>query len=111
GAGDVCACSAKKDDYPLLADDPTFKDECDAVCGTYAVKDLDCPDAGCLGFGVTLPDGFDIDSTPIPTPQPTPSCFPTSDAWTKPGFVAATQAVAGKQCTYTPPLPAGKFCQ
>ena len=47
----------------------------DAVCANWAVKDLDCPAAGCLGFSVTLPEGF-------PTghyKRPNPGGFP---AWT-----------------------------
>ncbi|HUO04919.1 MAG TPA: hypothetical protein VMU16_06950 [Candidatus Binataceae bacterium] len=143
---ETCGCTATNADYPVLSTDTTLKDECDAVCSTWAVKDLDCPDDGCYGFGVTLPDGFDtaignhptptVSPTPIPvtptppatptpimatptptlgiTPSPketpTPACFPTSTAWTSPGFVIAPTPVAGAQCFYSG-TPPNKFCK
>jgi hypothetical protein len=38
-----------------------------SVC-SYAVKDLDCPVAGCYGFSIWLPITFEAQSTPIPPP-------------------------------------------
>ncbi len=113
--GKTCGCSAtsaKDTDfslYPLLRADSGFLTECNNVCQTWAVKDLDCPKAGCYGFAVTLPSGFNIDSPLVPTPQPTPACFPLTKDWTSPGFVPAKGTVAGKQCTYSAG-PAQNFC-
>jgi hypothetical protein len=44
----------------LKADDPRYKVS-DQTCKEWAVKDLDCPEAGCLGFSFTLPAGFKAD--------------------------------------------------
>ncbi|MGH7815740.1 MAG: hypothetical protein ACREQI_17265 [Candidatus Binataceae bacterium] len=108
----TCGCSATAADYPVLTADSTLAADCSAICSKWAVKDLDCPDDGCYGFGVTLPSGFTdaINAIPAPTSQPTPACFPTTSAWTSPGFVPVTAAVAGKQCTYSG-KPASNFCQ
>jgi hypothetical protein len=48
---------------------------------SYAIKDIDCPDGGCLGFSVTLPAGsgdFAKDQTKTLLSQGTlkPTCFP-----------------------------------
>ena len=53
-----------------------------AVCKEWAVKDLDCPPAGCYGFSFTIPKtGFTADATLTnPSPhRPAPVAFP-SDA-------------------------------
>src|SRR5262249_50087628 len=52
---------ANKD--PLLIANPALEKQANAVCGTWAVKDLDCPKEGCLGFSFTLPGKFAADAT------------------------------------------------
>jgi hypothetical protein len=69
---DTSACvgtSAAKMDVP----------DADAVCA-WAVKDVDCPDGGCFGFGVTMSGSFtyDVDQRPGPT------AFPTTGPWNAP---------------------------
>jgi len=46
--------------------------DADAVCA-WAVKDVDCPDGGCFGFGVTMSGSFtyDVDQRPAPKLFPT----------------------------------------
>jgi hypothetical protein len=55
-------------------------EEADAICGRWAVKDLDCPLKGCLGFQFTLPDSFVADAElDKPSPhRPQPQPFPAS---------------------------------
>lgn len=111
-AGDSCGCSANSLDYPILNTDPNFWDECNSVCQTWAVKDLDCPTGGCYGFSVKLPSSFN--PTPATNPLPSPSCFPSDDTnWTMPfgnpdGFDAAVADTAGN-CYYSS-IPAANFC-
>ncbi len=117
----ACVCNASADDYPLIATDPKFMDECNAVCGTWAVKDLDCPpvvtnagkyaSGGCFGFTVKLADDFkysDVQPTALPTPAAQPTCFPKS-VFNMP-FAAPTPASLAGDCAYST-LPTGKFCQ
>jgi hypothetical protein len=64
----ICACS-------LEEKDPMFK-ACASVCNEWAVKDLDYPQQGPLGFSFTLPPGFQaqdqgLKSRPDPQPYPT----------------------------------------
>jgi hypothetical protein len=71
---------------PLVTAIPGIHAAAEQVCSHWAVKDLDCPKNGCLGFSFTLPsDGsFSADaSVASPTPhRPRPTSFPT--AGTKP---------------------------
>jgi cell migration-inducing and hyaluronan-binding protein len=54
--------------------------EANAICGQWAVKDLDCPPSGCLGFQFTLPSKFAADATAAaPSPhRPKPQVFPAN---------------------------------
>ncbi len=124
GTKNACSCSLKSDDPLVMAhalgrspkndtELQTFKKEflteCDNVCGTWAVKDLDCPVGGCVGFGVTLPGNFD--PAKGKNARPAQACFPKTAAWKFPGgFTRASSTVAGARCTYPSPGPAGKFC-
>jgi hypothetical protein len=104
GAGGACVST-------LPAKDPRKKDY-DAVCGQWAVKDLDCPRSGCYGFTFTIPDtGFDrTATTKNPTPwrlQPGPFPDNAKDQG-KPGwlvkFLKTTlppDSKAGSQCNYS----------
>ena len=69
-----------------LADGDRLKAESDAVCGNWAVKDLDCTPivknsggkvigGGCYGFSFTLPSGFRADNSDH---RPPPEIFPGS---------------------------------
>jgi hypothetical protein len=114
--GNACGCNASADDYPLASTDSTFLSECNAVCKTWAVKDLDCPpvvtangepngeykSGGCYGLTIKLPD-----NPHQPAATPTPSCFPQS-VFNVP-FAAPTPASLAGDCTYNS-LPKGKFC-
>jgi hypothetical protein len=118
--GTTCACNATADDYPLIATDSTFKGECNAVCGEWAVKDLDCPalvkkngkyvSGGCFGFTVKLGQDFkysDVQPTALPTPAAQPTCFPKT-VFNVP-FATPTPSLAGN-CAYST-VPTGNFCQ
>jgi hypothetical protein len=59
-----------------LGANKNLKDEVDAACRNWAVKDLDCPKNGCFGFSFTLGKNFKLDGlgqAMRPTPQPFPS--------------------------------------
>ncbi|HEU0154958.1 MAG TPA: hypothetical protein VFQ82_02730, partial [Stellaceae bacterium] len=74
--GVQCGCALKADD-PLVKADPGLMKECVKVCGTWAVKALDCPKDGCLGFQFTL-KGFKADG--VLTHRPVPHRFPIATA-------------------------------
>jgi hypothetical protein len=70
------------DTDPQLAANVSLKNEVDAACRNWAVKDLDCPAKGCFGFSFTLdgsfnkkPDGT-LNEFPDWAARPTPSKFP-----------------------------------
>ena len=75
-----------------LAEDDRLKAESDAICGTWAVKDLDCPpfvkhgtapaSGGCLGFSFTLPEGFLADNS---YHRPGPESLPVRQYSLRPG--------------------------
>ena len=76
--GNSCTCALKPND-PLIKANPKFADECNQVCKTWAVKDLDCPATGCLGFAFTLPSGFTAANQGTGVDQnvrPPPESFP-----------------------------------
>jgi hypothetical protein len=78
-SGSSCVCNLKPTDPRVIAD-PKLISTCTSTCGTWAVKDLDCPTAGCLGFSIKLPPVFKADNSyhrPTPTPFPT-----TGSLWT-----------------------------
>jgi hypothetical protein len=104
-ASHACGCSLAANDPAVLAS-PTLKTSCESACKTWAVRDLDCPHEGCLGFAFTLPAGFQAaDQNKRPPPQP----FPTTDPAA--GFAAVFKSTAippdsgaGGACHYaTPP--------
>ena len=115
-----CGCALKASD-PMVVANPKLDDaadkggDCDNACGNWAVKELDCPIGGCIGFGVTLPQSFTQANAPQPPFTPTsqvvkPACFPKTTVWDYPaGFKRVSETVAGKQCTYSAP-PADHFC-
>ncbi|HLW70753.1 MAG TPA: hypothetical protein VKS22_09045 [Candidatus Binataceae bacterium] len=99
-----CQCAASSGGGILpafLGNECTAQDS--AICSS-AIRDVDCPEGGCYGFGVTLSPLFTTSDTPIPPPPAT--CYPNNTGWNLPfqGITDATDA-----CFYMDP-PAGAFC-
>jgi hypothetical protein len=68
--GSSCGCALADNDPRVLAS-PTLKASCQHACQAWSQKDLDCPDAGCLGFAFTMPATFvAADQNERPLPQP-----------------------------------------
>ena len=61
-----CSCALKITDPTYT---PSIYKQCQTACSEWAVKDIACPDAGCYGFGVTLPDAFS-NANHVPPPSP-----------------------------------------
>jgi hypothetical protein len=109
-----CGCTLNRND-PMVLANPKLWDECDNACNNWAVKDLDCPIGGCIGFGVTLPSSFEPGNGPTPpftlasSSGPKPACFPKP--WNSlTGFTLVHPPVVQKQCEYLA-QPATNFCQ
>jgi hypothetical protein len=75
-SGDSCGCNLSKDD-PRVIINPKLLDVCKSTCKDWAVKDFDCPEAGCLGFSFQLPAGFEAKDQ---YKRPKPKAFPTDAA-------------------------------
>ena len=114
---DQCGCAMEASRYPLLLRNPDFNKkgkECDRVCNTWAVKDLDCPKMGCLGFAFTLSDKFVADGSGQKVRlQPEP--FPTTAVAGKPDWTtqfrrteATSDGKPGSACYY--PVIPGPAC-
>ncbi len=72
GAKTTCGCDETKLGVLGLLS-PGYKNVCKNICEHWAVKDLDCPKGGCLGFQFTLSPGFEAKDQlerPAPTPYP-----------------------------------------
>ena len=95
-----CSCNLKTTDPTYT---PSIAAQCSTACSEWAVKDIACPDAGCYGFGVTMPSAF---SNATHVTPPTPACFPNTPDWNV-GFAAGTKNSGG--CVYTT-LPSSHFC-
>jgi cell migration-inducing and hyaluronan-binding protein len=99
GAGS-CGCSLADND-PRVLINPKLKDNCKKVCEQWAVKDLDCPDGGCLGFSFTLPKSqtaFADDKNHRPPPEPFP--MKDNDVWKTLKLTTVGAVVAG-DCAYS----------
>ena len=106
-----CEC-----DMDLMLTNPELYNQCtqkqgkleNTIC-SWAVRAVDCPEGGCVGFSFTLPRGFTPPAEPIPPPAP--CCYPENSDWNV-MFDHATKDVAGDECYYgTPnPPPPPKFC-
>ena len=66
---------ALPDNDPIFRANPEMKREVDAVCRKWAVKALDCPSKGCLGFSFVMPAGFSADDS---YRRPSPKSFPAT---------------------------------
>ncbi len=100
GTANSCNCALKTTDPTYTA---SIFAQCQAACSTWAVKDIDCPDSGCYGFGLTMPSIFSNITHITP---PTPSCFANNSSWNA-GFAPSTVNSGG--CQYTT-LPSSDFC-
>ncbi|HEY5204611.1 MAG TPA: hypothetical protein VIJ63_08440 [Roseiarcus sp.] len=81
--GDGCVGNVAQSDPRFLALNGDLNygpQEANEICQDWAIKDLDCPPSGCLGFQFTLPATFKADATlAAPSPhRPKPQPFPTS---------------------------------
>ena len=98
-----CECTDKNDK------DCTDKlgDNKNTIC-SWAVRAVDCPKGGCLGFSFKLPTNFDAAS--INVAPPAPECYPSGES--SPWDVAwdlARDSLAGQGCNVNP-LPPKNFC-
>ncbi len=71
----ACTCSITDTTDPFYAECHANDSE---VCQA-AVRDVDCPAGGCIGFAVTLPGTFGTD--PAKEPRPDAEPFPTNADW------------------------------
>jgi hypothetical protein len=112
----------------LLKEDPDLTTEATETCETWAVKDRDCPVAGCFGFAFTLPSGTNgfSPSGQGQAARPQPQPFPITTAatgkpdWmtkfdntlTKPDKAAPSPPYPpSSSCFYPKPLPGETGCQ
>jgi len=84
--GATCRTTLAKEggNSPAVKADKALWAEADAVCRTWAVKDLDCPEKGCLGFAFTLPGDFkaeDQGQAARPSPKPFPAAAKNDPNW------------------------------
>lgn len=100
GNATACSCALKPTDPTYT---PSIYAQCQQACSVWAVKDVDCPDAGCYGFSVIMPSAF---SNATHLTPPAPGCFPDTSAWNL-GFAQPTGNSGG--CQY-PSLPKSNFC-
>jgi cell migration-inducing and hyaluronan-binding protein len=103
--GDSCGCALTNDD-PLVTANPSILGECRKTCETWAVKDLDFPPKGPLGFSFTMPHVFPADDMGQKY-RPQPKLFPTVAEGDKPDWTTtfsktstAPDNATGGQCYY-----------
>jgi hypothetical protein len=80
--------------------------QCQAVCSNWTDKDVQCPQGGCYGFGVKLPNTFVAADQQVSHPT---ACYPKNDDWDL-TFSPASKTTAGAQCFYKNGVPVGQFC-
>jgi hypothetical protein len=81
---EVCTC-ALEDNDPLVKANPAIRGACVSACQEWAVKDLDYPQEGPLGFSFTLPDDFKAEDQGLKF-RPEPLLFPSSDEGLRPNW-------------------------
>jgi hypothetical protein len=102
--GTQCVSAVANTD-PLLTANAKLQGDISAACGTWAVKDLDCPKDGCFGFSFKLPNDFKTGEYKRPDPTPFPELATQ--------FSSPAPAVAerrGGQCYYDPAKAPIKSC-
>jgi hypothetical protein len=101
-SGATCTTSLKDDD-PQVVTNPSLKTIANNVCGEWAVKDLDSPAGGRLGFSFTLPAGFKArDQYKRPPPEVPDQ---TKEPWKSLVFKPTDQkpdSASGGTCNYSP---------
>jgi len=96
-----CRCSTK-----LQTQDPELYNECikedHRICAVWAVKDVDCPNGKCYGFGVKLGSGFDYAAGQAVRldPKLRAKAFPANEDWSV-AFEEAASDLAGS-CALKP---------
>lgn len=101
GGSGTCRTSLKDND-PRVLINPALKTIAEKVCGEWAVKDLDYPAGGALGFRFTLPGTFAADDK---YHRPLPEAIPDNDTvWSK----FSLKGVSAGDCTYTDANTPGK---
>lgn len=88
---------AVADDDPMFRANFRLKGQIRVVCEDWGMKDLDCPQKGCLGFAITLPKGFAAGQYKRPDPKPFPGMPTRFSASTIP-----TDATHKDLCYYDP---------
>jgi hypothetical protein len=73
---DGCTCALEESD-PLVKASPTLLNACKNVCNEWAVKDLDYPQQGPIGFSFTLPPGFQAQDQGLKS-RPAPQLYPSN---------------------------------
>ncbi len=101
GAKTTCGCDPKKLGVLGLLN-PNYLNVCKNICEHWAVKDLDCPKGGCLGFQFTLSPNFEAKDQ---LERPAPTAYPAAD-WDK-TVLAPTKTAPDKSanpggCYYSP---------
>jgi hypothetical protein len=109
--GDTCVTALNKDggNSPAVQADKSLWAEADYVCRNWAVKDLDCPEKGCLGFAFTMPAGFGASGQgqgARPDPQP----FPSKGSTGKPDWLTRFQRTATPPDSAAPKSDASSSC-
>ena len=106
-----CACSLASND-PRRLINSKLGAICESTCNTWAVKDLDCPAGGCLGFSFTLPprskeQPFADDKNHRPSPEEL-----KDPLWVK-GFQPPSKGVSAGDCNYSkvPSDAEGSLCK
>lgn len=92
-----CGCNLSATDPRVLAN-PKLKDSCTKTCQEWAVKDLDCPQGGCLGFAFTLPKEFKADDKSH-RPKAEPYPMTATDTWKTLKFTRVN--AGGEGCGYS----------
>jgi hypothetical protein len=100
-------CGANRNNPVYASANPALAKEIDYVCQTWAVKDLDCPEGGCLGLTFVLPVDFAADDK---YRRPLPELYPSNggDAANPQG--QPTWATNFKQTSIPPDNATGGQC-
>ncbi len=93
--GSGCGCSLSAND-PRVILNPSLKQVCTNVCSGWAIRQFDCPDAGCLGIAFTLPAGFQANGQ---YKRPPVQAFPADTSTWLTQFKPNT--LPAGDCTYT----------
>ncbi len=113
-SGTSCGCALDKND-PLAKANPNILQSCNGVCSTWAVKDLDYPKAGPIGFSFKMPAGFQPDDMGL-LHRPKPRPFPATPSVGKPDWLTqfartltTPDKASGGRCYYEK-LPGTSDC-